>query len=389
MYSHSAATEKGSSKPGAGLGARLKSNWQLWLGLGVSLLFLLYLVFQVDLDETRDALGRADYMLVIPAISLYFVAVFFRAFRWRFLLSPLGSFELSRLYPVVIIGYMANNLLPVRLGELVRSYYLAQREQVSASSTLATVAVERVYDGVTLLAFTVLAGLALLLLGEFVGAGEISGARAIILATLTVLGFLGTLVFLTISSTVPRFVEIFDRWLAIIPLRIRPQARGLYHTFVQGLTILNSPRRHLELFVLSLPVWLMEGTVYFLIGYSFGIDSIFGSVWVFILVVALVTATSNLATSIPSAIGGIGPFEVVVLETLLAVGVDKEVATAYAIFVHLVALWLPVNLVGLGLLWRHNASLRQLVQPPAAGGPDQEPARRFAASVPQPKDELP
>ena len=335
----------------------------------------------MDLDEISDALSQANYFFVIPAIALYFVAVFFRALRWRYLLSPLGNFSLVRLYPVVVIGYMANNLLPARLGELVRSYYLARRERVGASAALATVAVERVYDGMTLLAFGVGSGLALLLLGEFSGGGDISRATAIALASFTLLGFLSTLLFLTLLATSPRFVELFDRCLGIIPSRIRPKVRELYHTFVQGLSILNSPQKHLGLFILSVPVWLLEAGVYLIIGYSFGIDALFGSFWVLVLVVLLVTATSNLATSVPTSIGGIGPFEVVAQQTLLALGVSGSVAGTYALVVHLVALWLPVNLLGLALLWGEHLSLRQLVATPPAPTADQAPGT--AGGLPQ------
>ena len=341
---------------------------------------MVILVLWVGLDEIRDALSEANYVFVVPAIALYFVAVYFRALRWQYLLSPLGSFSPSRLYPVVVIGYMANNVLPARLGELVRSYYLARRERVSASATLATVAVERVYDGVTLLAFAAVSGLALLLLGEFSGGSDISRVTAIVLASLTALGFLWTLIFLTLLATSPGFVNLFDRILGIIPSRIRPKARELYRTFVQGLSILNSPRRHLGLFVLSVPVWLLEAGVYLVIGYSFGIDALFGSVWVLILVILLVTATSNLATSVPASIGGIGPFEVVAQQTLLALGVSGSLAVPYALVVHIVALWLPVNLLGLALLWRQNLSLRQLAATPPAAAVDPTPG--FPGSLP-------
>ena len=335
----------------------------------------------VGLNELRKALSEANYAFVIPAIALYFVAVYFRALRWRYLLSPLGSFSVGRLYPVVVIGYMANNVLPARLGELVRSYYLARRERVGASATLATVAVERVYDGVTLLAFAAASGLVLLLLGEFGGGSDISPATAIIMAILTVLGFMGALALLTLLATSPRLVEGLDRFLGIIPSRIRPKARELYHTFVQGLSILNSPRRHLGLFVLSVPVWLLEAGVYLVVAYSFGIDALFGSFGVLVLVVLLVTATSNLVTSVPASIGGIGPFEAVAQQTLLALGVGNDLALSYALVVHLVALWLPVNLLGLALLWRQNLSLRQLVAAPPAPAVDRAPG--FAAGLPQ------
>lgn len=347
-------------------------SWRFLIGVGVSLLLLLVLLFQVDLSEVGDALADANYWYLIPSIALYFVAVFFRAVRWRFLLSPLKVLQVSRLYPVVVIGYMANNLLPARLGELVRAYYLARREPIKASSALGTLAVERVYDGLTLLAWAAVAGPALLLLGEFDSTGGTARTTWIILAVLVVSLFVGALAFLTALATIPKFMVFFDRMLDFVPARFRPKIRELAYTFVDGLRVLSSPRKHLALFLLSMPVWAFEGTMYFLISYAFGIDDHFGSVGTLILVVMLVTATSNLATSLPSSIGGIGPFEVVAQQTLIALGIGGSLAGAYAGFLHLVALWLPVNLAGLALLWKQNLSLRGLTGSPSpdplAGG---------------------
>ena len=359
----------------------LSHNWQFWLGLGVSVLLLLVLLYQVDLSEMLDALTEANYLYVIPAIGLYFIAVYFRAVRWRYLLSPLSLFPVGRLYPVVVIGYMANNLLPVRLGELVRAYYLARRERINASSALAPVAVGRVYDGLTLLSWAAVAGPVLLLLGEFDEASDTSRITWIVLSALIVTLFVGGLAFLTCLAGIPRFTEFFDRLLGILPARVQPKARELVRTFVQGLSILNSPRKHFALFLLSMPVWALEGGMYFLIIYSFGIDDHFGSVGVLILVVILLTATSNLATSIPSSIGGIGPFEVVAQQTLIALGVGGSVAGAYAGFLHLAALWLPVNLVGLFLLWQQNLSLGKLAGVPqtGAGAAASEPGTGYIA----------
>lgn len=362
------------------------NNWRLWIGFGVSALLLFVLVVQVDLGEMGEALREANYLYVVPAIALYFVAVYFRAVRWRYLLSPLRLFPVRRLYPVVIIGYMANNLLPARLGELVRSYYLARREQFNASTALATVAVERVYDGLTLLAFAALAAPVLLVLDQFDGASVTSRTTILILAGLMVALFIGALVFLTLLATVPRFMEIVERLLRIVPPRLRPKARELIRTFVQGLNVLNSPRKHLGLFLLSVPVWLFEAAMYFLISYSFGIDEYFSSVWMLALVMVLLTATSNLVTSLPAAIGGIGPFEVVAQQTLLALGVVEDQATAYALVLHLVALWLPVNLVGLALLSKEHLSLRQLTGDRRAAG--REPAAGYSSGLPQPKEDL-
>ena len=340
------------------------NNWRFWLGVGVSAGFLAVLVLSVDLEEIAVALRQANYVYAAPAIGLYFLAVYFRSVRWQFLLSPLRELRVTRLYPVVVIGYMANNLLPARLGELVRAYYLAQREQVSGSSALATIAVERVYDGVTLLAFAALGGTSLLLLGQFDSTGATYRATALAVTVGVVMVFVAALTVLTLA-TFPWFSRVVRLALRAVPLPFRDQVSELAFRFIEGLAILNSPRRHLAVFVLSLPVWLLEGAMYVLIAYSFGIDAFFGSFWTLLLAVLLLTATSNLATAVPASIGGIGPFEVVAQQTLVALGVGASLAGIYAGFLHVVALWLPVNLVGLLLLWKHNLSLKRLAEAPA------------------------
>ena len=114
------------------------------------------------------------------------------------------------------------------------------------------------------------------------------------------------------------------------------------------------------MFLLSLPVWLGEILVYLTIAYSFGIDGYFANFGAFFLAIVLVTATSNLSTAFPLSIGGIGPFELIAQQTLSVMGVDAAVAASYALVTHLLALWLPVNLAGLALMWRENLSLKQL-----------------------------
>ena len=335
------------------------NNWRFWIGLAVSGLFLLLLLLRVDRQEIVSALSNANYLYVAPAIGLYFVAVYFRSLRWRYLLAPLGQFPVGRLYPVVVIGYMANNLLPARLGELVRSYYLARRETVSGSTALATVAVERVYDGVALLSFAAISAPALLLLGLLKGPGDFSRGTVLALAIGTVAIFSLAFAFLVLAAR-PGFSQVVDAVLSLSPAKTRPALSGLVHRFIGGLRVLSSPRRHLGVFLLSWPVWLSEGGMYLLVGYSFGIHLLFGSFWTLALVMMLLTATSNLATALPSSTGGIGPFEVVAKETLVALGVSGSVGAAYALVLHLVALWLPVTLLGLVLLWRQNLSLKTL-----------------------------
>ena len=346
----------------------ITARWHLWLGITVSVVLLLFLAFQVyrieDPSGLIDELAAANYVYLIPAVAVYFVGVYFRALRWQFLLNPMRRFPVRRLYPVVVIGYAANNLLPMRLGELVRSYYLARQEKFSASSALGSVAVERVFDGLTLIGLVAVTAPWLLLLGEFDWTTGVSQTTATILAVAVVIVFGGFLAVFTMLATWSRFSQVVERLLTLLPGKIGDIARRFFVSFVSAFAILNSPRKHLALVAYSAPIWFCEFVVYFLVSYSFDIGSHFDSVGVYLLAIALLTATSNLATGMPSAIGGIGPFEVVAQQTLVALGVGVGVAVNYALVVHLVALWLPVNIVGLAILWKQNLNLRQLTSEP-------------------------
>ncbi len=355
-------------------------NWRLWLGIGVSAVFLVFLVWTIEFSDLVRALKEANYLYLIPAVVIYFIGIYFRAARWRYILSPLREVSAIRLYPVVVMGYAANNVLPARAGELVRAYYMAQRERFSGSAALATIGVERIYDGITLFVITVISTLFLLLLGAFGDLGDVYRNTGIALAVIAGVVLVAGLVIITVMATNPHTMSIIDRIIALLPDRVRPRLRNLAINFIQGLSILSSPRQHGMVFLLSLPVWLAEIAVYLTVAYSFGLQDYLGSHLNLALAIVLVTATSNLSTAVPVTIGGIGPFELIAQQTLGILGVGAAVAASYALVVHLVALWLPVNLAGLAFMWRENLSLSQMASsPPVESQADEETIKNRGA----------
>lgn len=333
---------------------------RFWLGIAISLLFLVILIWSIDLRYTISELKSANYIYVIPAIALYFVSVYFRSIRWKILLSHMKDIPVKRLFPVVVIGYMANNLLPVRLGELVRAYYLARRESVTGASSLASIAVERVYDGLTLLSFCIVATPLLISFGAFKSVNATSNTSAIIFAFITISMFVGALLTLTFMSSY-KFMRFRITLIKLFPSRIESRINSLLEQFLDGLASLRTLKSQTIILIFSIPVWLSECGVYLLVGYSFEIHTYFPSPIIFVLAIILVTATSNLITAIPSSVGGIGPFEVVAQQTLVVLGLNASLAAAYAGFIHIIALWLPVNILGIILLWKHNTSMKTLV----------------------------
>ena len=349
-------------------------NRRLWLGLAVTSVFLIALVLQVDADELATALSEANYGYVIPGIATYFGSLYFRAYRWRFLLLPFRSVRVMRLYAVVLVGYMANNLLPVRLGEVVRSYYLARREPVGASTALATIFIERVFDGLTLLSFLIVAALFFPLdeLTENVS-GNVRLAPEAVMVVLVVpfAAALGLMVGIALYPE--RSLRIAALFTRLLPGGLSMKVDLFMHRFLQGFQGLHRPGKLTLLFLQSLPIWLTEAVMYYIIALGFGLDEYFDSITTMLVAMLLVTAVSNLATSLPSSQGSVGPFEFFAVQTLLFLSTDigTGVASAYALVLH-AALLLPVIAAGLFHLAFSSISLSQLTQSGQTSEPSAE-----------------
>jgi hypothetical protein len=327
-------------------GKYLLRSRQLWLGILGTILFLGLFFWRTDLRDMANALADANYWWFAPAVALWFVSAWFRSLRWRYLLRPIADIPTRTLYPVVVIGYMANNLLPARTGELVRAYIMGERHRLSLMATLGTVAVERLFDGLVLLAF-------LVLVGAFVGLSQELTILAIAMSAIFAIVFA---VFLYVASSAQRAQRAIGALVRLAPARIRERARGWAGGFVAGLEALRSPGA-LTVVVLTTTVgWALEATMYFMVGVSFSLGEAFP-------IYLMVAAAANLAITLPSTSGGIGPFEALAKETLVFVGVGASAAAAYAVALHALLL-LPVVAAGLIFLWLINLSLGQALRRP-------------------------
>ena len=315
---------------------------RFWIGLLISAVFL-YLAFRgQDFQEIGSALRQANYWYVLPALGLYFIGVYLRTFRWAWVLRGVVPLQTRRLFSVVVIGYMANNVLPLRAGELVRSYVLSTRTGMRKTSILATIAVERIFDGLTMLLFILVASL-------FIGLTDQLEAVTLIAA-----GLFGLLVVLVLFLTTSSARELLIRWLLPrLPLMIRERAERMIESVFAGLSVLRRRNDVIVVSAVSITAWLFEASMYLVIAIGFGLE-------IGVAAILLVTAVANLATLIPSSPGYVGPFEAGVLLALVgAVGVQRELALSFAIVVH-ATLYLPITLWGLGYWWRESLSWRDV-----------------------------
>jgi uncharacterized protein (TIRG00374 family) len=346
----------------------LSGGKKYWVGFGIGAGLLALFFVTGDWQRLGDALAQANYWYIIPAILLYQMSVVFRTMRWQVLLRHIQPIPVSRLFPVVVIGYMANNLLPMRIGELVRSYYLSDREQVSKTSAFVTIVIERLLDALTLLVFIAVIAIFVPLLVIVEGFGESSRVPWPALVAGISLPFILAFGGLMLAAYRPaRAAALGGALITPLPRAVADRLRPLIDLVIQGLAVLGSPRTVLGMFLLSMPIWLLEAGLFFVLGYSFGLENAYDSIFEMAVAMVLVTAISNIGSSIPAAPGGIGLFELVARETLvllpLAV-IDRSTATAYVTVVHAVLL-LPMIVLGQVFLLSGSVSLRRLWQ---AGG---------------------
>ncbi len=314
-------------------------SWRVWLGLLISIVFVFLALRGQDFGLIWDSIRNADYIWLLPAIVVYFVGVAVRAVRWDYLLRGVAKISPVQLFPVVCIGYMANNVLPLRAGELVRSYALSTRHQVRKTASLATIAVERIFDGLTMLLFFAIASLSIALTHDL----RTVFYLASVLFTAVIAGML---VFVFAPGLRDRLIAAV---IARLPERIGMRIEPMAQSFIDGLSILRRRNEVLGVALASICAWSLEASMYLLIAEAFGMDiSPFG--------ILMITAVANLATLIPSSPGYVGAFEYgVILVVAGPLGFGRELALSYAVVVH-AALYLPVTLLGFVFWWRESLS---------------------------------
>jgi uncharacterized protein (TIRG00374 family) len=306
-----------------------KKTWQLLIGVLISVFFIYLALPGLHLPDVVATLRTANYWWIIPGVLIYFVGLWVRTWRWQFTLRHLKIVPLRRLFPLVCIGYFGNNVYPFRAGEVIRSYLLKRSDGIAISSSLATVFIERIFDGLTMLLFVFLA---------LPFTPMPASLRNLVIGA-TLLFLVATAVFVW-AAIQPQRVIWFYSLLAdrVLPRRVRPVTDDLLARFMLGLKSLSSGYDVLMIFGTSIIIWLIETVKYWFVMHAFPFHVSF-------LVLMLVNGVVNLATTLPSAPGYIGTFDVPGIVILSAFGVDKNLAASYILTLH-VALWVPVTIAG-------------------------------------------
>lgn len=328
---------------------------RICIGLAITAGFVFLFLRQVDFQELGHSLGMANYSLVVFAVFIFVFSMFWRALRWRQILSPVKESSLSITFRIIMIGYMANNLLFLRLGELVRAYIYGEEENVSKTTALTTILVERVIDLLTLLVLFGAAYFLLVSTGLMQEIGrQVSLPQAPVMGGIAVIFLLVLLLILSAAYAPESLSRIAKRMIVFLPGKWHEKCYGLVRRFIDGTTLLKKPRRLGLAFVFSVTAWLTEASMYYVIGTAFSLEQPYTT-----YLVAMVI--SNLLCIVPSAMAGIGAFDWGLKTTLVFFGVEASLATAGTIVIHTSIIIATVPL-GLVFLWTSKRSLSNLIR---------------------------
>jgi hypothetical protein len=321
-----------------GLLNQLKDRWPvLILGLLVSAGLLWFAFRDLELPAILAALRNANYWWLVPGVAVYFVSVWFRSWRWGFLLRGSRRVSANRLYPVVVIGYMGNDVLPFRLGEVLRAYVLWRRERINVGTSLTTAVLERLFDGLTMVLF-VLVGLLFVPMSPFLG-------RLAVIASAV---FVGALVVFLLLAARPGLLQRIAHAVirAVVPERFRQPLLDLVEGVIAGLECLRSERDVLVVFGVTLWVWILETVKYWLVSFAFDLQLPYVGI-------ILMGGVVNLLTALPSLPGYIGTFEAGGIKVLEIIGAAPGPAGSYVLVLHAILL-IPVTLLGLVFMAREG-----------------------------------
>jgi uncharacterized protein (TIRG00374 family) len=312
-------------------------------GIVITIVCLFLAFRQVNLQELVGALAGADYRLIVPATLLWLIGYCARTLRWRALLAGTKVGPILELFGVLMVGFATNNLLPARLGELARAYLLRQHTGMRKTFVLASIFLERIFDGLALVALLLI----LSALVELPGWGR----EVELVATALFVGVaLGVTLLLYRHDLVGRLVELVARPL---PSRIGGFAVSAFGSFVSGLASMRRADVVVSSSVLSVAVWAIEWAAYVVVAsaFSLGLSAVqLAAACAFLLVVV------NLGIMLPAAPGYVGTFQFFAVSALAVWGVPREPALAVAIVSHLVQ-YVLVTAIGLVFFGREHLSL--------------------------------
>ena len=338
-------------------------RWLIWLGLVISAGFLYFAFRKINYAVLWNTLQETRLWWLVPGLAIYFSSMLVRTWRWQYLLNPIRKVSIRTLFPIIFIGYMGNNVFPLRMGEVLRTIVLKRHGDVAISASLATIVVERIFDAVVIVGFVLLnLGQLSALPGSstFAQLGGLAGWAAAIFAA-------GLVFFIAVAMfPKPAMRMIHGIINKILPVKLREPVIDIADRFLDGLMSLRSPRDAVMIFLTSVLVWILETCLYWSVSLAFGLGLNLGQLM-------LLNGVVNMVLLIPAAPGGLGTFDAAGRAMLQAFGVLAEPALGFTLILR-IALWVPITLIGAIYFAREGLKWTMDMQEMQAQAVDIDPA---------------
>ncbi len=317
------------------------------LGICVSAVSLWFSILKdTSLSELWLSMGDPNYWWVLPNLLFVILAMHQRSLRWRTMLSPIKTVQYNKLLAATCIGFMANNILPFRLGEYVRADSLARQDSdIAKSTSLATIFVERmVFDLIALL----------LILGGviYVSPFEPDPKLEIIAYVAVIAAMVGVCFIAVISLRPEKAGNMLTRYLFFLPLSTKEKIKDVVIRFAAGLQFMRDPVTFINVAVQTLLIWLFMGFSNYFVFLAFGFDLPLEASYVLLVVVSV-------SILIPSSPGFFGVYHAGAVLTLSLYNIPDVDARAFSIVLHL-AQYIPITLLGFYYLKKAHLSLKSL-----------------------------
>jgi uncharacterized protein (TIRG00374 family) len=322
---------------------RFLKNPLFWIGLLISLGALLLAFRGLHWGEVGSALRDANYLLLLPAAVAMFFSLYFRAIRWGVLFHPRTDLRVGNLLGTMNIGYSVNNLLPLRVGEVVRAYLIGEAEGVSAVHALSTIVVERVLDVLTVV-------LMLILLLPFIDMPAWAATPAVVAGIV----FLVLAVLLATLSLARQWALAVVDWCArLLPARYQARLRDGAEAVMEGFGVLRKPAVLASSVGWSFVSWFCSALMMYIVQQAFDLGVGFEAA-------PFVLGTTALAMLVPASPGYIGTFELVAIKGMENVfDVGSNAAASYALVQH-AFMYLTPLVISAVYLWRERQAWRRI-----------------------------
>ena len=309
------------------------------MGLAVSAVLLILAGRRVNPKDLLSLIKNVNLFYLCASVAFTILAVWLRALRWRYLLPQRSGVRTSNLFAATMMGYMGNNLLPLRVGDIARAYIAAKRERASTSAFLATVVVERLLD-----VFSLLLIFGVLFFFIPFPAWLKKGAYLLLTASLLALALL-----LWIKAKKEHVGSFIQQKFSFSGAQ---RIANLSHTFLDGLKGLEPRRELVVVLFLSIPLWVAYALATYTALMASHLDLPLVASWV-------VLSFLGIAVSIPSAPGFIGTFQFFSVAALALFAVDEGHAFGFSLIFQF-SQFVPITLIGWFLLLREHMVLSDL-----------------------------